>query len=170
MSSTNTASTIYEDAASLGKFRVSFGLILATIISLVLIGYSVYLLFIRKNPYTETTDATILSSTCNKKTNVRSDCRLNINYTINNVMYLGSLDVDNQQDYNVNDIIKVYYNPSNPYDISLRSKKMDKTLAYTFLLLAAGVFLIALFFWWLANRYKFLAAGEGVGMVVNTFR
>ena len=164
-----TSSSMYEDAASLGKFRASFGLVIAGLISVGFLGYSIYL-FMRKNPYTEKVNATVTKSTCIKQ-NGNYNCTLSLSYRANNTDTIGTLDnVMTETKYEVNDMITVYYNPSNPEDISLRSREVDKDLGYTFLFFSIFILISAVFVWWLVNRYKFFAAGEGVAMVSGLFR
>jgi hypothetical protein len=163
--------TIYEDAASIGRFRAWIGLAIAGFIGLILFGYGVKKLY-SGNKYTASVKGESnggcgpepTSSPTSKTSPTSPIYNCPFMYSVNNQVYYKTF--QSSTPYSAHQIETVYYDPSNPSDSSLTGD----ISGWYFIIGAVVIVAIAYFVLWLSQRYKFFAAAEGVGMAGNVVR
>lgn len=178
MGNSQSQNQIYDDAADLGRTYATITLIIAIILGILLLGVSLYLIF-GKNVHTDMVMAQIKIISCTgptmKNNNLARDCLTTLNfnykgkdYSVSDFSYTYSGNVDPNS--LIGTFIKVFVDPNNPLDVSTISKSTDKTIG--FVLMGISLFLIggSILHWWLARRYKFMAAAEGTGAGLGVIR
>jgi len=163
---------IYSGAASFGLIKALISAIIGTVISVIMIIIGINLMLKKTN--TTWVEGIILNVKCipaensfNDKVNTQN-CNINVSYEYNgkqnkNIQYTGNLV------YTVDQKVIIYINKDNESEIYLDNpspKSLGVTLLIIGLLILGGVWLM----FWLAKRYKFLAAAEGVSGAYNLFR
>jgi hypothetical protein len=187
MGNSQTQSSVYSDAAELGKVYTSIWLVIAFIIAVILFISGIYRLYHTSN-HIDQISATIKNISCNNSVNYADpnknynqnnsrDCYVTLqynykekDYTIPNFPYTYRFQSENNPNTLIGSNIIVYVNPSNPTDISEDSKRSERNTAFFIIGAGVVVLLIAAFNWWLTRRSKFFAAFEGVGAGISVFR
>lgn len=164
---------LYEDAASLGRFKALIVLVLGGIISIILFLVGVYKILFSQNVYTLTTNAKVTQITdCMKtpsqinKNTWQYDCSVSIEYTVDNKKYQNTIILSRNYKLEIGNIMPIYYNPSNPSDIVTETPQSGGLLIGLSIFVMASAYLI----YWLSNRFKFFAAAEGTSFITNLFR
>lgn len=162
--------TLYQDAASLGRFKALVILILGGVVSLILFLTGIYRLFAYRI-YSLTADSKVTQVTgcmktqdINKKWNF--DCTTSIEYTINDKKYQNSIKLSKDNEIKIDDMIPIYYNPSNPNEISVETSSSG----WVFIVMSVFVLLLSYLMYWLSMNYTFFAAAEGTSFITNLFR
>lgn len=156
---------IYSGAASFGLIKALISAIIGTIISVIMIIIGINLML--KKTSTTSVEGTILNVNCVPGENTQN-CNIGVSYDYNgkqnkNIQYIGNMV------YTVNQKVTIYINTDNESEIYLQDpspKKLGVTLLIIGLIVLGAVWLM----FWLAKRYKFLAAAEGVSGAYNLFR
>ena len=149
--------TIYSGAAEIGKVKATLGLIIGSIIVLVMMLIS-YFLITSKDVYKATIKSTVSSSTCSADTKGNKSCTVGVNYTVNNKAYTGT--VNSNVAYDVGDSLVVKYNPDNPNDVTANTMSQN-TIGY---LMSAGsvvVGVIIVVYYVMVSKSKAFAALSG---------
>lgn len=166
-----------DTTAPVGQFLTGFRFIVAIIICIILIGIAIYLFFYRAkdNHHTESIDATIIKSNCNSRQdgkNQNISCDLILEYMVGSDKY--QTPFHSSSEYVVGQTISIYYDPSNPHNISQESPSADRIAAG--FLLGFGLLIVggAYFSYWLSQKYPVFASFEttatGVGMIGNALK
>ena len=170
---------LYTGAAEVGKIRTTMSLVVAIIIGVILFGIGISLL-LKKNVHTFTVSALIDSANCSQTTRVTNNatytnyiCDMKISYMYNGQRYPAepgffSLNAPmSDRQYVKGNTIDVYINPNEPQNFSLESLQSDRFAGWICIGFAVLIVGMAYLMRWLAQRYKFLAAAEGVGLGAN---
>lgn len=178
MGSSQSQNEIYDDAADLGRTYATISLVISIILGIILLGVSLYLIF-GKNAHTDMVMAQIKTISCGGPTiinnNTTRNCSTTLTFNYNgkdysvtdfSYTYSGNADPNTM----IGTSIKVFVDPNNPIDVSTISKSTDKKIGLV--LLGISVFLVggSILHWWLARRYKFMAAAEGTGAGIGAIR
>lgn len=149
--------SLYSGAAAVGQIRVFIGAIFATLVSLALIIYGIYLLY--ENWHLEEDNKAIVNSDSKcqlGKNNIQ--CTTNITYTVDGKAITKDFHGVNQ--YKKGDIVTVFYDSKDPNNsqIELPSR------TFAGFIIGGGILLCVLSwgFYWLVQYFKPLAAAEGV--------
>jgi len=163
-------SEIYSGAASFGTVWSLIGAIFATVIGTIMIASGIYLL-LRKDDR-NSFPATVLyvngpnGPPCQKTQDnpVQYSCTITIKYS----GWSSPIDINynGNQLYYVGEKVTIYVKKGNPTDVTL-SQGVPKWGG--FVLIGIAIFIIAgsWFWYWAARKWKFVAAAEGVGGVLN---
>ena len=162
--------TAYEGAAQVGVFMGYITFIISIIIGITLISIGVYLIF-TKSPRTETVVGQIVNNECNYATTrgeiSQEICIPVIKFVVNNVKYTKTIDLASNKQYYPGQNINILYNPSNPYDCTIKTIFTRHTTGALLLGIAAIVLLIGTIHLYITRKYKFAAAATGVGAVAD---
>jgi hypothetical protein len=145
--------TIYEDAASIGRFRAWIGLIVGCIAGLILFFVGLAKVYSGKTKQ-QSVVGKIKTVSCDKNT-----CTADVTYTVDQKSYISTL-VLPVSSYAAEQTLTIYANSSDPKDVSA----LPDISGWYFI---AGGVLIVLFAYlmlWISQKYKFFAAAEGVGV------
>lgn len=163
---------LYDDAASLGRFKVLIILVLGGIISIILFLVGIYKILFSQNVYTLTTNAKVTQVTdCMKiqsqmdKNTWQYDCTTSVEYTIDNKKYQKTIKISRNYSMEIGNIIPIYYNPVDPSDIISEVPQSGGMLIGLSVFVMASAYLI----YWLTNRFKFFAAAQGTSLITNLF-
>lgn len=165
---------LYSGAAELGMFRVTIGLIFGIIFGLAAIIFGLYMAFYKKNVHSVEVHGKIIEivGTCtsiiDRDNNLQVKCSVKIEYMYNGVSYKPT------NTFPTNDGMKsigqeftIYIDPNNPSDCSTDSIQNDKKIGWIIFMIGLVFIGLSFLYWWLAQRYKFFAAAEGVGMGIG---
>lgn len=170
----NIGGTLYSGAAAYGRFTSMLGAIIMTIIGIGLIIGGIYLM-VNKDKHSLTAKAVITEAQCsqtqttiNNKPSISYSCMLTIQYSVSNVLYTNKVQANGQHTYNKGEFITVQYTPSDPNDVELKPSISRTTIGAIMI----GIALIMMLMSWgsayLARKYKFAAAFQGIGSGVST--
>lgn len=158
-------SEVYDGAATFGQFMALLALIVGSIVSSILLLVSLYLLT-RTSNY-KSTSATVVSVTsCSNVSSSSSyennkeliQCQVAFKYTVDSKEYTNTITTGPQ---NVGSTVTLRYDVKNPNNVTnnLISKGILGWILFGFaILIIAGVSLN----YYIAQRFKFAAAGNGV--------
>lgn len=158
-------SEVYDGAATFGQFMALLALIVGSIVSSILLLVSLYLLT-RTSNY-KSTSATVVSVTsCSNVSSSSSyennkeliQCQVAFKYTVDSKEYTNTITTGPQ---NVGSTVTLRYDVKNPNNVTnnLISKGILGWIFFGFaILIIAGVSLN----YYIAQRFKFAAAGNGV--------
>ena len=166
----SVGSEIYSGAASFGTVWALIGAVFATIIGTAMIGFGIYILIHKSTR--EAFPATVMyingpnGPPCQKTQDnpVQYSCTvtvkysnwpkpIDINYTGNELYYVGEQ-------------ITIYAKKGDPNDVTL-SKGTPPSTGWMLIILAVIIIIGSWFWYWAARRWKFVAAAQGVGGVLN---
>jgi hypothetical protein len=161
--------TLYDDAASLGRFKALVILILGGIISIIMFFAGAHKLMFDNKNYIQT-DARVMQVVDCMKTQTNKtwqyDCSINVEYTIDNKKYQKTIDITRGREVKVGDIINIYYNSSNKDDIT----SVMPYSGWLLIILSIFVLLSAYLLYWLSIHFKLFAAAEGTSIVASFFK
>ena len=166
--------TLYQDAASLGRFKALVTLILGSVICVVLVLLGVYKKMYYR--YTVSTTATISQVTncmniAPKNPDSVYECTVALSYKIGDKSYEHpSFNALNKKAYVNGDKITIYIDPSNPQDFSTKTKEQNSSDGTILIVIGILILLSAYLFYWLSNRYTLFAAAEGTGTAAGIFK
>ena len=158
-----------DSFSEIGKIQGSVGLVIAVIITVILFIAATYLL-LKPEPFQKTL-ATITSVNCpstsktttSGKSNITTyDCKLNVQYVINQVNYTSPLTINSQTDFTNTKTIEILYNPQNPSEIKYESIS-SKSLASISSVVGVVIIFFAGLQYYLTHKYASYAALTGVG-------
>lgn len=161
----NIASNVYDGAAEFGRFMALIGLIIGCLIGVVMLIGGIALFF-KKNKYTKIVSGKVTKAQCNNINNSIS-CTITAEYTVNNKSYTIENIMNGKRYYSPGDTIEIYYDPTDP-GLSSTNKPFSFAiiggiLIGIALLIIGGVALN----YYIATRFKFAAAANGVGNIVD---
>lgn len=160
---------VYTGAADFGKFSAILGGIFGTLIALFIGGIGIYFI-IEANRRTKTASGTITESNCQTKTDESKTCMITVAYTSNqpSKMCTQKFTVQDESQFTKGKKVKVFFDSKDPCGSgSLESQKNANIVGAALIVAAAIILLIVWLVVYLAFEYKFFAAAEGVGTVVD---
>ena len=165
----NANNQIYTGISEYGKIMAIIKSIFVTIIGIIFIIIGIYLVR-RKIVRTSFVSGTIIDSpTCFENggsNNINWDCSIIVSYNINGKDYKIPLNTSGRTHYLSNEKVDLYYDPNNISDIDIGS---DDTHPIGYIIIFVTILLIIISIVWaiLANKYKSIAAAEGVYDGIN---
>jgi len=184
MSTQSVPSQLYGDAAQLGQVWTTIQLFFGGFFVILGILIGVYLIT-KKTKYSQTVDATITTVSCQPNVNTTTTtkdgvatssqkttytCIMDLTYNVNNKEYKTKQTTNGTENpYAINQTLRLYYDPSNPIDVSQAS---DDSSAIGWIVVVVSLFILIglLISWWLSRRYKLYAAAQGTGAVMGVFK
>lgn len=161
----------YSGAADFGKFSAVVGAIFATLIALFIGGIGVYFIIegLRRS---KNTTGTIEESDCQTKTDESKTCKITVDYTSGqpSKMCKQKFTVQDESKFTKGKKVQVFFDPKDPCDSGSLETYEDSVIIGSILIVVAGI--ILLISWvvvYLTFKYKFFAAAEGVGTVLDAF-
>lgn len=159
MAKRKESTTLYSGTATFGRIMAIFALVMAVIAALVMIPTGIYFI-VHKTKLVSTTNGTAESVLCVAHQD-SYDCTLTVNYKVDNKTYHLNTTTNSVIQYKEGDNLTVYYDPKDPSNASVES---DNTHIMGIIILVIGIILpLGAWFWWyLARKYKSVAAVGGV--------
>ena len=160
---------IYTGVATFGVVMSDIKAVIGSIIGLIMIIAGISFL-VKKSFRTSTVDGTVKTSNCAEvieNNNIRYSCNIGVEFSINGKTQIKSFkDTNSYKKYDVNDTVTLWYDPNNNTNIDIMS---DNLHGFGLGLLLMGIIIIIFSILWayLANKYKPVAAAEGVFSGVN---
>ena len=159
---TQQDSGIYSGAAGFGRLYATFSAIAATIFAIGLVIGGIYVIYHRSHLSEVVGKVTKPSYGCvtvHNKNGATTTCKVDVTFTVDKKVYNKTF-TSSTQYAKVGMDVNVFYNPSNPEDAEI--DPLAKWIGWA--MIGGAVFLVvASWGWvWLTQRYKFLAAAEGV--------
>ena len=163
------ANSIYKGSASYGRFMAILGAVIATILSLILIGMGIAHNKSVSN-YSKDTSGTIVGKNCSSSAKEnQGSCTYTVFYTDENGNKIENVTFSSQSDMSLQSQVLISYNPTNKTDIRL-TKDNTKNIGYGMIFF--GI-LISLFAWgwvWITRKYEFAASASGFSSAFNLFK
>jgi hypothetical protein len=168
------SSAIYEGAAEVGKVQSYIGLIIACIVTIIMIGVSIYLFTVDQHTLVDDV-GTVLSADCSNQVNLSDqkdkqkeiqNCNLLVKYKVNGEEYRGNLLASGNKIYNNGNVIDITYDSTNPTEITthqIRSKTIAIILLVLGLLIGGGSYMNYYF----TSKYKSYAAIQGTAATLD---
>ncbi len=164
------AQALYGGSAMIGKTMANIRFILAAVIGVILVLIGLWMLFNPSKTSVKTLARIDSISYCNKAstTNNIYNCRLNLSYTVNGIVYNQSLDTTGSNLYYKDAYIDIYHDPKNPNMIS----SSGSTTLFALVLIILGVLIPVMAYLWLSlvKSNKTVASFSGALDVFNLFR
>ena len=160
----STGEKLYSGAATLGRVSAVIGTVVGTLAGLIMIPLGIYLLT-KKIKKTATTSATVDDRSCTESahdSSITYNCTLNVKYKVGDTPYTSVVTSSGDTNYGNAKTVKVYYDPSNPNNVSLDSGKSKHTAGIILIVVGVIVPLIAWIWLYFAQKYKAVAAVGGV--------
>ena len=165
-----------EAAEVYGTFRAYTSVIMLSIISILVIFFSVKTLINNRN-YIET-QATVTSANCKKnhqnnskgKTNVMYKCNVNLDYNTPNATEKTTIKTNSNSEYEQGDILTIGYNKNDNKDVltNFKLREYGPIGAIMFMLVITSLSFVNLHF---VKKYKSVARVEGItGFISNVTR
>lgn len=160
---------VYSGAAEFGKVWTIFSAVAASFLAVAMILGGIYIIYHRAHLVSVKGKVTKSSYNCVTHTNnnvTTKSCQVNVAYSIDGKTYNKTFSSSTM--YKVDDDVFVYYDPSDPTEAEI-----DPVAKWIGWALIGGAIFIALSSWiwvWLVERYKFLAAAQGVKGVYDILR
>ena len=165
----NIATSIYQGSASYGRFMAIVGAVIATILSMILIGGGFYFNKSVSN-YSKNTSGTIIGKSCSPATkDSKPSCTYTVTYNDENGTKIENVTFTSQTDMPLQSQVLISYDPLNKTDIRLTS---DNTKSVGYGMMFFG-FLIIVFAWgwvWITRKYEFAASASGFSSAFNMFK
>ena len=160
---------IYTGAATFGVVMSDIKAVIGSIIGLIMIIGGISLI-VKKSFRINTIDGNIKSSNCTEvivNNNITYSCDISVEYTINGKTQTKSFkDTNSYKKYEVNDTVTLWYDPNNNANIDIMSDNLH-TLGWGLLILGIFIIIFSILWAYLANKYKPVAAAEGIFSGVN---
>lgn len=156
---------LYTGAATFGKVWSIFSAVAATLIAIAMILGGIYIIYHRAHLVSVKGKVTKSNYDCVTQKNTKT-CQVNVEYSVSDKKYNKTFTASST--YKTGDDILVYYDPSDPTDSEI--EPIQKWVGWA---LIGGAVFIALSSWiwvYLVERYKFLAAAQGVKGVYDILR
>jgi hypothetical protein len=164
---------LYDGAATFGRFMATVWLVIGTIIGLVLLGISLYLL-LTPPKYSEHTTAKVIEAKCDRVSTGDSrgsanNCNMKIEYTVDDKKIVQDHSVfQSSTYYSVGSELKIRYNPDNPEDFTTAVSR--KTVGWILLAIGLVVMVISWVSWWIVTSFKFASASMGAATAYDMVR
>jgi hypothetical protein len=160
---------MYRGAVKLGTFETKVHTYIGYFIGFLIGLLGLYFIF-RKVRHSEKTTATVSTASCEQNADKKTyTCKFSLKYTANNTPYI----VDNKtytvdKAYATNNTLTIYYNKSDPSDISLTTESA-KILGFILLLVAFFIIFLSWYQYYKVKKFKYFAASEGINSILNIF-
>nr|QBK92162.1 MAG: protein of unknown function DUF3592 [Pithovirus LCPAC304] len=169
MSKDGVGDSLYSGASDFGKFSAIVSGVIGTLFALIFVGFGIYLI-VEALRRTKTTQGKITLTKCPKTTDQNRVCDITVSYTSDqpSKMCTAQFTVEDEPKFAKGKEVTVFLDPSEPcVSGSLESQKQDSILGIV--LLAGGLLFICILWLivYLTYKYKFFAASEGVGTVLQ---
>lgn len=161
-------SNLYSDIASFGQLTSKFRLIVTVLVFCILVGSAYCMYTSPKSPRTQNIEAIVIEpSVCNIKNKDGSCVTSNtkVSYNVNSKDYNNSVSAY-QENFKTGDKIIIQYNPDNPNDISYKEPD-TQSMGMTISGIATVILLGTIIWYYLVQRYKPVAAFEGVNTAID---
>lgn len=155
----NLSSKIQEGVNYYSKIRTVFVAIFVTIISIVLIMLGIYL----NNStykYKNTAEAVVIDKKCEL---LNKQCEYVLNFTVNNQLI--ETTINSQKILQINEKIKISYDPENVYDVRITSEN-TKIIGYILISVSIIIFLLSWINVWTSVNYEFTTNSSPVIRIV----
>jgi len=148
--------SLYGDAAQIGKWWAVVSAVIGTFVAIGMIIGGIYIIYHRS--YLQSVQGKVVKSSYDCTTTKTPTCKVDITYSVNNTTYNKTF--TSAKMYKVGDTVDVYYNPNDVSDSEINP--LPKWLGWASIGGAIFVVILSWIWVWLVNKYKFLAAAEGV--------
>lgn len=166
---------IYSGAVEFERIKTLIFAIIATVIGVCAMIFTVPMIF-KKDTITTETNATVIKSICSQtisgsgnNTRITYTCSLTLNYTVNGNVYTQSLTVNHPISYVEGSVIKIKYNPNNPNEISEKGLSTSST-GIIFTCIALCIIISGWIWWYMTRKYEAFAAFQAVSDVSSAIR
>jgi hypothetical protein len=164
-----TGDDIYSGIATFGVVMSDIKAIMGSFIGIILIVVGIGMI-IKKSFRTLTLIGTVKSSNCTEiidSNNIHYNCDFTVEYNVEGKTQTKSFsNTYSYKKYNVNDIITLWYDPDNTSNIDISSDNLH-SLGWGILILGVIIIISSIIWAYLANKYKAVAALQGVLTGVN---
>lgn len=165
----NIANSIYQGSASYGRFMAILSAVIATILSVILIGMGIA--YNRSvSDYSKSTFGTIVGKNCSVSTKQnQGTCTYTVTYNDELGNKIDNVTFSTQTDMPIQSQVLISYNPTNKTNIRLTN---DNTTSIGYGMIFVGC-LIVLFAWgwvWITRKYEFAASASGFSSAFNLFK
>ena len=160
---------IYSGVATFGVVMSDIKAVVGSIIGLIMIIAGISFI-VKKSFRTNTVDGTVKTSNCSEvieNNNITYSCDIGIEFTINGKTQTKSFkDSKSYKKYEVNDTVTLWYDPNNNTNIDIMSDNLHG-IGWGLLILGIVIIMFSILWAYLANKYKPVAAAEGIFSGVN---
>jgi len=160
---------LYKGTSSLGRFTSTVRFYISIVIAIILIAIGIWF-FSKKEDNLVDTYAIIKKVNClpfvNDKKTISYNCMVDIEYTVNNKVYNGKLNLTNYTPYMENQSVPITYDINNPYDYKSTTIK-SKWIGLILMGIAIIVVGVGYYMKYLAAKYEVAAAATGATDVLN---
>lgn len=158
--------TVYSGAAYLGQIRTLIGAVISTIIGVMLIIGGIYMYF-HVDPKVSEINGHVTYCQGITQPDGKILYKCTVNYVINEVkytvFYYPSINTQGES-------VQVEYNPLKPSEATVKYGLSPKNLAIYLIIGGLALIAIGWFVHWLAYKFKFFSAIEGVGLFAPLLR
>ena len=168
---TGAGDDVYSGVASFGVIMSDIRAIFGTFIGLIIIIVGIGMI-IKKSFRTSTLIGNIKSSDCVEviyanSNNIEYNCNFTVNYSIGDkIQTKNFIDNYSNKKYNPNDTITLWYDPDNSNNIDIHSDNLHP-IGWGLLIIGVIIIVSSILWAYLANKYKFVGALEGVLTGIN---
>jgi uncharacterized membrane protein len=159
-----TDDNIYTGVSTFGVIMADIKAVIFSIIGIILIVAGI-LMMIKKSHRTSTISGTVKVTDCTEvidNKNIYYECGIDVEYTINGKTQTKHfIDSNSQKKYAVGDTVTLWYDPNDNSNINIMSDDLHG-LGLIFLIVGIVVIIFSILWAYLANKYKPVAAVEGV--------
>lgn len=143
----NLSSKIHEGINYYSKFKTVSVAIFITIISIIMIILGIYLNNTTYK-YKNTVDAVVIDKKCDL---LNKQCAYILNFTVNNQLI--ETTINSQKILQINEKIKISYDPENVYDVRITSEN-TKIIGYILISVSIIIFLLSWINVWTSVNYE----------------
>lgn len=165
------SNNIYTGAAEYGRFTSTIGMFIGIFIGSIMFIIGLYLLFKKQDKYESTIGIISSSPNCVINRNNMYNCNAQVIYTLNNktntkLFFFSDL----QEQLLSGSSVDLYYKLSDPINTITNIKQTNSKVIAVLLFITSIIIILGSWYsYYVAKKYKFAAAGEGFGAVINTF-
>lgn len=161
---------IYSNSIEFGKFYVWFMFLIAIVVAIVLLWFA-WSVKSFNNQYAQSTKAIVRDSACESISKDVNECNLDVSYTVADTEYsLDNMRVISATPIQSGDKVSIRYNYSDPTKVIPASDLVSPLWSNILTCSALLIVLIAGFRLYLAQNFRFAAAGSGVAGLISVFR
>lgn len=160
---------IYTGVATFGVIMSDIKAVVGSIVGIIMIIIGIFFMF-KKSFRTNTLVGTIKTSNCSEiieNNNINYNCDFSVEYNINGkIQSKPFTDTNSYKKYTVNDTITLWYDPNNNTNIGIMSDNLH-SLGIGLIILGIIIIIFSILLAYLSNKYKPVAAAEGIFAGVN---
>lgn len=161
---------IYTNSIEFGKFYVWLMFLVAIIIAVVLLWFA-WSVRSFNSSYSQSTKATVRDVACESLTKDLHECNVDVSYSVADTEYtLDNMKIASAVPIRQGDKVSVRFNSSDPSKVLPASELVSPVWSNVLTISALLIVLIAGFRLYLAQNFKFAAAGSGVAGLISVFR